>query len=169
MKTSDSTFSITRDFKAPVHLVFDAFSTVQALEKWWGPAEAPIEVLKLDFREDGIFHFKMNGEHTSYGVFSYLEVNRPDRLSWISSFADENGEVIRPPFEGIEVPREILNEVSFSEKDGVTTLVLISRPVNASQQEEDTFNDIKESMEGGYGGTFDQLSTYLDSLKDEKG
>ena len=169
MKTASNTFSITRNFQAPIHLVFDAFSNAGALEKWWGPIEAPIEVIKLDFRPDGIFHFKMQGEHSSYGLFKYKEISRPNTLSWISSFADETGKIIRPPFDGIEVPREILNEVRLTENNGITTLTLISYPVNAGKDEIETFNAIMESMKEGYGGTFDQLLEYLNAVQHEKG
>jgi len=65
----------------------------------------------------------------------------------------------------MDIPREIRNEASFSEKDGVTTLVLVCVPVKASAAELRTFNEIRESMDQGYGGTLSQLSNYLEETK----
>jgi uncharacterized protein YndB with AHSA1/START domain len=169
METEKNRFSIVRTFKAPIDLVFGAFSDAGALEKWWGPVEAPIEVIKLDFRPGGSFHFKMNGEQVMYGLFKYQNIREPDQLSWISSFANEKGEIIKPPFEGLDVPREILNEIVLAETDGITTLTLSSRPINANDDEIGTFNSIAESMEQGYGGTFNQLEEYLKVIQNEKG
>ena len=165
METTTEVFSITRQFEAPKELVFDAFSNAAALGKWWGPVEAPIEVIHLDFRPNGSFHYKMKGAHTSYGLFRYIAIDPPNSLTWINSFANEQGEIIKPPFEGMDVPREIRNEVTLSEKDGVTTLFLVCAPVNATAAELKTFDDIRESMEQGYGGTLSQLGQYLEKIQ----
>jgi len=97
METTMQEFSITRQFEAPRELVFDAFSNAEALAKWWGPVEAPIEVIHLDFRPNGRFHYKMNGAQVSYGLFRYLSIDAPNSLAWINSFANEQGEIIKPP------------------------------------------------------------------------
>lgn len=154
-------FSLTRTFKAPKELVFRAFSTEAALAKWWGPVEAPIEVLKLEFKVGGVFHYKMKGEQINYGLFKFMAIEEPDRISWINSFANEQGSIIKPPFEGMDLPKEILNTITLSESNGLTTLTLVSEPYNASGNETATFNAIKESMVQGFTGTFDQLENYL--------
>ena len=38
------------EFEAPKQLVFDAFSTAEALNEWWGPVETNNSVVSLDFR-----------------------------------------------------------------------------------------------------------------------
>ncbi len=154
-------FSLTKVFKASKEEVFDAFSSAQAMEKWWGPVEAPIDVISFDFRPGGIFHYRMNGEVLTYGVFKFLEINRPHSLIWINSFANEEAEIIKPPFDGLDIPKEILNRVDLTEKEGYTTLSLSSEPVNASPEEIKTFDSIRSSMETGFGGTFNQLHKFL--------
>jgi len=163
MQTVNQPFTIAKTFKATKQQVFDAFASAEALAEWWGPVEAPIEVIKLDFRPGGIFHYKMKGQFTAYGIFNYKEINEPDSISWINSFADEHAQIIKPPFPGLDVPREILNEVTLEETDGVTTLTLNSTPVNATAAEIDTFNAITESMQKGFSGTFGQLEKYLEN------
>lgn len=157
----NSKFSIVRKFNASIDAVFQSFTNANALAKWWGPVEAPIEMISFDCKVGGVFHYKMNGEQVSYGVFKYVEIEAPHTIAWINSFANEHGEIIKPPFEGMDIPREILNKLSLEEQDGVTTLTLISEPINASEAEIETFIAIKESMEQGYGGTFGQLENYL--------
>jgi uncharacterized glyoxalase superfamily protein PhnB/uncharacterized protein YndB with AHSA1/START domain len=161
MDNSKQKFSISRTFNAPKAMIFDAFSNPEALAKWWGPVEAPIDVIKLDFKVGGTFHYRMNGKQINYGIFNYKEIDKPNSITWINSFANEKGEIIKPPFEGMDVPREILNKITLTEKDGITTLLLYSEPVNASESEISTFAAITEGMEKGYGGTLNQLEHYL--------
>ncbi|MBS1597002.1 MAG: SRPBCC domain-containing protein [Bacteroidetes bacterium] len=161
MEPKDKIFTLTRTFKAPRKKVFDAFSDAEALAKWWGPVEAPIDVIKLDFRPGGFFHYKMKGAQVNYGIFHYKEIDAPNSIVWVNSFANEKGEIIKPPFEGIDVPREMLVRITLSENNGATTLTLVSEPINASEKEIDTFNAIRESMVQGFGGTFNQLENYL--------
>ena len=161
MNINHQSLTITRTFRAPKELVFDAFATEKALTRWWGPVEAPIDVISLDFRPGGSFHYRMNGQQIHYGLFRYLTINRPDSISWINSFADEKGGIIKAPFEGLDVPREILVKITLSEKDGTTTLSLVSEPLNATDSEANTFEAMKDSMNQGFGGTLSQLEAYL--------
>lgn len=165
MNTSNPSFTLSRSFRAPKELVFDAFATGEALARWWGPVEAPIDVISLDFRPGGSFHYKMKGQQIHYGLFRYQAINRPDSISWINSFANEKGEIIKPPFEGIDVPKEMLVKIVLSEKDGVTTLLLESEPVNATDGEISTFISMKDSMNQGFGGTMSQLESYLAAMQ----
>lgn len=165
MSTGHPSFTLSRTFKASKELVFDAFANEAALAKWWGPAEAPIDVISLDFRPGGTFHYKMKGQQVNYGIFHYREISRPDSISWVNSFANEKGEVIKPPFEGMDVPKEMLIRIKLSEKDGITTLDLFSEPVNASESEVSTFNGMMDSMRQGFGGTMSQLESYLEALQ----
>lgn len=161
MSTAKPRLSLTRIFRAPKELVFDAFSNKAALAQWWGPVEAPIDVLSLDFRPGGTFHYRMKGQQINYGIFHYQEIDRPNSISWINSFANEQGEVIKPPFEGMDVPREMLVKITLEENNGTTTLNLISEPFNASENETNTFRGMMDSMEMGFGGTMSQLEAYL--------
>ncbi len=165
MSTANQKFSATRTFKAPKTLVFQAFANEAALAQWWGPVAAPIDVITLDFKPGGIFHYRMKGMQVNYGIFHYKEIVEPDRIVWVNSFANEHGEIIRPPFEGIDIPKEILNTITFTESDGITTLMLESEPIRASEKEIADFIAIRQGMEQGFGGTFDQLGAYLEAVQ----
>jgi len=141
--------------------VFNAFATAEALKKWWGPVESPIEVLKLEFRPQGVFHYKMNGEHIYYGIFKYLEIKEPEYIVWINSFANSEGEIVKAPFEGIDFALEVLNRVSFSEISGKTLLTMTSQPVNATESEINCFNSIFENMLQATDAMLGELEKYL--------
>ena len=158
-------FTLNRTFNASKEMIFDAFATAEALAQWWGPVEAPIDVVSLDFRPEGIFHYKMKGTHISYGIFRYKKMERPDNITWINSFADENGAISKPPFKDFDLPKEILNTITLTETDGITTLVLKSEPINASESEINCFYSITGGMEQGFGGTLNQLADYLNKIK----
>ena len=158
-------FILTKTLNAPKEMIFDAFATAEALAQWWGPVEAPIDVVSLDFRPEGIFHYKMKGTRISYGIFRYKKMERPDNITWINSFADENGAISKPPFKDFDLPKEILNTITLTETDGITTLVLKSEPINASESEINCFYSITEGMEQGFGGTLNELADYLNKIK----
>ena len=165
MSTVKEQFSITRSFKAPKQLVFNAFTNAEALAQWWGPANMGIDVLKLDFRPKGTFHYSMKmGDTVRYGVFHYVAIEEPNRIEWINSFADEAGEIIAAPFPGLVFPKEVMNILTLTENDGVTTLHLTGYPINANEEEENTYYSMFASMKQGFTGTLDQLEAYLKKM-----
>jgi uncharacterized protein YndB with AHSA1/START domain len=152
---------ITRTFDASKAEVFNAFATPEALAEWWGPVEAPIDVISLDFNPGGKFHYRMNGAMIYYGVFCYQQIIPHDKIVWINSFANEAGEIIKAPFPGLDFPLEVFNVLTLEEKGVQTVLTLVSEPYNATESETAAFNSIYENMQQGFGGTLNQLESYL--------
>lgn len=165
MQTNAEKLILKRQYNAPKKMVFEAFASAEALAKWWGPVEMPIEVISLDFKPKGKFHYKMVGSgHSNYGVFNYHQIKPFDLICWVNSFSNEKGEICKPPFD-FDFPLEIYNELVFDEKDGITTLTLTGHPINATENQEKVFKSFHENMEKGFTGTFNQLENYLSSLK----
>jgi len=160
--TTAKAFTLTRTFNAPRALVFKAFAEAERLAKWWGPTGFDIHVSKLEFRPGGIFHYKMAGQdgNDMWGRFTYREIIEPERIVWINAFSNPEGDLVRAPF-GMAIPLEILNTITLEEQSGKTVLHLRSVPINATPEEQATFDGMFESMEMGYGGTFDQLEAHL--------
>ncbi|MEQ1577284.1 MAG: SRPBCC family protein [Hyphomicrobium sp.] len=158
-------FVNTRVCNAPRELVWKAWTEAGHLKHWWGPKGCKLEVLKLDLLPGGIFHYAMRYSTGAVmlGRFRYLEISPPERLVYRSSFADETGAIVPAPFPG-NFPLEVENTVTFEEHAGKTTITLHSLPFNASEEERKFFEGMFASMEGGYGGTFDQLAEYLGSI-----
>ena len=152
---------IKRIFNAPRKLVYKALSESEALSQWWGPKEADIHVAKLDFRPDGIFHYYMETPGgLMWGKFKYLEIVEPERIVFINSFSDKDGNVT-PNAYNPAMPREIMNILTLTEHEGKTTLLIKGGPINATEAEKAMFKSILPMMQQGFAGTFDQLDEYL--------
>lgn len=167
MPTSDNAaeFFIARTFDAPRDLVWKAFTDADALVQWWGPKGSTIKVLKLEMKPGGMFHYSMEYQlgHPMYGRFVYREIVAPERLVYVSSFSDANGGIARAPFPQLKdtFPLEILNVTTFTEERGRTTVSLRGHPIDATEAEAKTYTGMFDSMQQGFGGTFDQLETWL--------
>ncbi len=153
---------ITREVNAPREVVFKALSTADVLAKWWGPKGMDLEHVTLDFRPGGKFHYcmKANG-FEMWGIFNYREIVAPERIVFVSSFADKDGNIIRAPFFDGKWPLEVLNILTLTEQGSKTRITIIGGPINASIAELRIFESNRESMQGGFAGTFDKLDEYL--------
>lgn len=158
-------FIITRRFDAPRDLVFQAFSDANHLAHWWGPKGMKITVKKLDFRPEGTFHYKMTGDDgfTMWGKFIYRDIIAPEKIVFVNSFSDEEGNITSPPFPD-PWPVEIYYIITLAEEGNKTILTLKSLPIHATAEEQHTFINGSDSMQEGFGGTFDQLQEYLATL-----
>lgn len=164
----DKALIITREIRAPRELVFKAWSEAEHLKRWWGPKGFDINVQHLDFRPGGSFHYSMQAPDGSqmWGKFVYQKIKATEKIVWLNSFSDEEGNIVRSPFSDL-IPLEIRNEVTFSDSNNNTTIMtLCSQPFNVTEEERSFFEGMFESMEQGFGGTFDQLEQLLDELRD---
>lgn len=132
-----------RVFAAPAAAVFDAWTSVEVLRRWWAAGrdwETP--VAEVDLRVGGRLRLVMRTpEGTEYaGEGSYVEIDPPARLAFTWQW-DSSG---RPPQ---------LVEVTFTEDaDATTTVVLTNRGLN-----EDEMRDHRE----GWDESFDNLDLVL--------
>ena len=119
-------------------------------------------VCKVDLRPGGAFHYCMRSPdgREMWGKFVYREIVPPERIVFVNSFADAEGNSVRNPFNA-NWPLEVLNSLTLSEHDGRTTLTLRGGPLSATDLERKTFEGGRESMQRGFTGTFDQLANYL--------
>jgi uncharacterized protein YndB with AHSA1/START domain len=158
-------FIISRTFEAPRELVWNVWTQKEHLMQWWGPKGFTMEACNLDLRPGGMFHYGMKAPNgmVMWGKFVYREVVPPERLVLVNSFSDENAGVTRHPWSATW-PLEVLNTTLLTEQDGKTTLTMRSIPINATEEERRTFAAGHDSMRMGFGGTFDQLATYLANL-----
>jgi uncharacterized protein YndB with AHSA1/START domain len=158
----ENPFVITRDFDAPRDQVWTAWSDAKALAQWWGPKGSKVRVAGFEFRPGGYFHyaFAYSAGPEMWGRFFYREIEKHERIVWINSFSNEGGGITRAPF-GPNIPLEFLNTMTLSETASKTTLTLHSIPHGPTAEERQTFEDMREGLAQGFGGTMDQLSAYL--------
>ncbi|AMP15761.1 SRPBCC family protein [Collimonas pratensis] len=157
-----ATFIITRQFKLPRAVVWQAWSVADQLKHWWGPQGCAIDIHRFEFQTGGFFHYAMNFENapTMWGRFNYREISSPERLVWLNSFSNERCGIARAPFSEV-CPLEIQNTVTFAERAGQTIVTLRAEPFGELGVERKYFEDLHPSLEQGYGGTFDQLAQHL--------
>lgn len=155
-------FVISRLFDAPRDLVFRAWADPAELQKWFGPKGAENFYSKGEVKPGGVYHYGMRvpamGE--VWGRWVYREIVPPERLVWVNSFSDKDGGVARHPM-APTWPAELLTTVTFDDEGGKTRVTVRWVPINAGDDERDTFIAAKESMKGGWTGTFDRLDDYL--------
>jgi uncharacterized protein YndB with AHSA1/START domain len=156
-------FSISRTFKAPRSLVWDAFTKPEHLKHWWGPKGFLPATAKMDLRVGGMFLYDLrspNGQ-SIWGRWIFREIVAPERFVCVSSFSDEKGGLTRHPM-APEWPLETLSTTTFADKNGGTTVTVRWEPINATARELEIFAAGRESMNGGWTGTLDKLEAYLE-------
>jgi len=158
----DNKLVISRDFKAPKHLVFKAWSEAERFQQWWGPASFSTNVVNMTFLPEGhcLYYIESPDALKMWGRFVYKEIIPDKKIEFLNCFSDENGAVIRAPFSETW-PLEMFNILTLEETNGITTLTLLIAPYNASDNEMKTFDENHQNMELGFKGTFDRLEDYL--------
>ncbi|MEF3306587.1 SRPBCC family protein [Paenibacillus sp. GYB003] len=154
---------LTRVFDAPRELVFKVWTDPEHFGKWWGPKGFSLDVVKMDVRPGGMFlgcQKSPDGSQVMWGKFVYREVAAPEKLVYVQSFSDEQGNTIRAPFNP-NWPLEIINILTLEETGNKTTLTLQGGPLNPTAEEQAAFDGMAPMVKQGFGGTFDQLADYL--------
>lgn len=85
---TDQVLRFTREFDAPRQLVFSCMVEPEHLTHFWGPlgTSTPLETITVDARHGGAFATVMvnDADGSTYPTRArYLEVNPPERLSWV--------------------------------------------------------------------------------------
>jgi uncharacterized protein YndB with AHSA1/START domain len=142
---SDCEIALTRIFKAPRQLVYDAFSKPEILKRWFGPRGCSLVACDVDARVGGGFRFVLRepgGRELGMRGF-YRELSPPERSVHSESFDD--------------FPGESLVTAVFTERDDKTTLIVTI--LYPSKKVRDTV--IKSGMEHGAAESYDKLAEML--------
>lgn len=156
-------FVISRVLDAPRERVWKAWTDAGELKKWWGPQGFKVHSCKVDLRPGGIFHYGMTAPDGTdmWGKFTYREIAAPKKLVFIVSFSDPKGGVTRHPWSP-GWPLQTMSTVEFEEQGPRQTKVTVTwLPHDATEAERKTFDEGRDSMKQGWGGTMDQFADYL--------
>ncbi|MEA2938406.1 MAG: hypothetical protein QOC56_1910 [Alphaproteobacteria bacterium] len=161
-ETASPDFVVTRVFDAPRDLVWKAFTDPERMKEWWGPKGFSVIASKMDLRPGGTYHYGMKAPDGAaiWGKFVFREIVAPERMVFINSFSDEAGGLTRHPMSPTW-PLEMLSTFTFEDVGGKTKVTIRWAPHNASEEERKTFDAGHDSMRQGWGGTMEQLQTYL--------
>ncbi len=150
---TDEQILITREFDAPKHLVFKAYTTPELVKRWWAGRRGEMTLAEIDLRVGGAWRYVMTatGGHEVAFHGEYREIVPDERI------------VMTEVYEGIpdgdDAPA--LNIVTFSEVDGRTTLSLLSQV--PSREIRDMI--IESGMEVGMQEGMDLLEEVAISLR----
>jgi len=145
----DTQLSITREFDAPRAHVWRAFTEPELIGRWWTGERGEIVSVDVDLRVGGRWRYVM----TAHGGFEvafhgeYREVDAPARLA--------RTEV----FEGFP-DGEALEETTFAERDGRTTLTVLV--THSCREHRDAH--VESGMEQGMQEALDLLEQVARSL-----
>ena len=144
---------ITRDFDAPIELVFDVLTKPEHVSKWFAPRGCEMKECSIDLRVGGNYHqvFVTDGGTECSFRGTYLEVEPPTRT--VETWVFER----RPNLDAIET-------VELHETDAVTKLTMRLTFRDKASRDED--------IQAGFDGvqtSFDQVEDLLSSLLDPRG
>lgn len=156
---------MTHFYNAPIIKVFEAFSTSESLQQWWGPKGFAMEVKTYEFEPGGIFHFVLHGPcgYDMWGKWEILEIEAPHLFRFMNSFSNPDGETVKAPEVpfGPDWPLEMVIIFKFTEEEGKTRLDFNSYPYHATEASNRVFFENIHNMEQGFGATFEALEQYL--------
>ena len=113
---ADEDILIVREFDAPKHLVYKAYTTPELVSRWWPGERGEMESCEIDLRVGGKWRYVMvaRGEFQVAFHGEYSELVENERL--VTTEVYEGA----PP--GLEEP---INIVTFEESGGRTTLSIL--------------------------------------------
>lgn len=164
-QSASEPFVITRTVKAPRALVWKLHTEREHLMRWFGPKGFTMQSCSMDLRPGGLFHYCLRSPDgmEMWAKWIFREIDEPNSLNFIVSFSDPQGGTTIHPMNP-NWPREILSTIRFTEQNGQTTIDVEWSPYNATELEQKTFDDGRESMTIGWSGTFERLDSYLSTL-----
>ena len=147
---TDTQILITREFDAPKHLVWKAYTTPELVARWWAGEHGKVTSAEIDLRVGGTWRSVMMANEGFEVAFhgEYREISAPDRLV--------NTEIYEGAPEGVGVIT-----TTFTEVDGRTTMTQLC------EYGDKTVRDavIDSGMEGGMQESLDHLEQVAVSLK----
>ncbi|GAA0973108.1 SRPBCC family protein [Nocardiopsis tropica] len=83
--TADREIVVSRTIDAPPELVFEAFTDVRHLSRWWGPEGFTTTTRAFEFRVGGVWDFVMHGpDGTDYQEWiTWTELAPPERIAML--------------------------------------------------------------------------------------
>jgi uncharacterized protein YndB with AHSA1/START domain len=148
---TDTQVLITRDFDAPAHLVYQAWTTPELVKRWWSAKRGAVTIADVDLRVGGMWRWVMVTDDGFEVAFhgEYRELVPNERI------------VCTEVYEGYpEADAEALNTMTFTEKDGRTTLSILVQHKN--QEHRDAH--INSGMEAGMQDALDLMEQLVISL-----
>ena len=146
---TDEQILITREFDAPKHLVYRAWTTPELVRRWWTAKRGEMTIAEIDLRVGGTWRYVMVAKGGFEVGFhgEYREIVPNERI------------VSTEVYEGMP-DAEALDTVTFTEVDGGTILTILVQ--HASKGDRDAH--VESGMEDGMQDAMDLLEQVAVSL-----
>ena len=153
---TDEQILVTREFDAPRHLVYRAWTTPELVRRWWSGRRGEMKIVDIDLRVGGMWRYVMvaHGDFEVAFHGEFREIVPDERLVYTEIYEGPGGDL--PP--GVEPP---LNTATFTEADGRTSLSLLTEC--PSKELRDAIID--SGMETGMQEQMDVLEELAVSLR----
>ena len=147
---TDEQILITREFDAPKHLVYKAWTTPELVKRWWSARRGEVTIAEIDLRVGGKWRYVMiANEGFEVGFHGeYREIVPDERI------------VSTEVYEGMP-EGEALNTLTLTEEDGRTTMSILVE--HSCKEHRDAH--INSGMEAGIQDALDLLEQVAVSLR----
>lgn len=148
---NDTQILISREFDAPRHLVYRAWTTPELIKRWWNANRGEVTIAEVDLRVGGSWRFAMVADGGFEVAFhgEYREIVPDERL------------VFTEVYEGMPDAEPALNAMTLTEQSGRTTLAILVE--HANRQNRDAQMD--SGMEAGMQDALTLLEQVAVSLR----
>ena len=146
----DTDILMTREFNAPKHLVYKAWTTPDLVKRWWSARRGVVTTADVDLRVGGKWRWVMMTDRGFEVAFhgEYREIVPNERL------------VFTEIFEGMPDAAAVTS-LTFTEKDRRTTLTILVQ----HEKKEHRDAHINSGMEAGMQDAMDLLEDVAISLQ----
>src|ERR671910_3503303 len=116
---TDEQILITREFDAPKHLVYKAWTTPELVKRWWSANRGEVTIAEIDPRVGGVWRYVMVADGGFEVAFhgEFREIVPNERI------------VSTEVYEGMP-EGEAVNTLTLNEADGRTTLTVLVQHTN---------------------------------------
>ena len=152
---TDEQILITREFDAPRHLVYKAYTTPELVKRWWSGKRGTVTSAEIDLRVGGAWRYVMVARGGFEVAFhgEFREIVPDERIVTTEVYE-------MPDAPALPAADEPLNIVTFTEVDGRTTLEILVQTTSKALRD----MIIDSGMEGGMQEAMDLLEQVAVSL-----
>jgi uncharacterized protein YndB with AHSA1/START domain len=146
---ADDQILITREFDAPAHLVYRAWTTPELVKRWFGGNHGEVTSAEIDLRVGGQWRYVMaGGEQPDFAFHGeYRELVENERI------------VSTEVYEGAP-DAESVNTLTLTEHAGRTTMTVLIQHQSAANRDA----VIEAGMESGMNAALDALELVAQAL-----
>lgn len=147
---TDEQILIEREFDAPKHLVYKAYTTPELVTRWWAGQRGEVTTCEIDLRVGGAWRYVMlaHGEFEVAFHGEYREVVPGERI------------VSTEVYEGAP-DAEAITTATFTEAGGRTTLAILVQHTTKENRD----GHVNSAMEAGMNESLDLLEQVAISLR----